>query len=31
LGFTTMIEIAAIIGLMTIIALPANVFAPGRV
>jgi len=30
-GFTTMIETAAIIGFMTIVALPANVFGPGRI
>ena len=30
-GFTTMIETAAIIGFMTIIALPANVFGPDRI
>ncbi len=30
-GYTTMIETASIIGTMTIIALPANVFTPGRI
>jgi hypothetical protein len=28
LGYTTMIETAAIIGFMTIVALPANLFGP---
>jgi hypothetical protein len=30
-GFAIMIETAAIIGLMTIIALPANVFSAARI